>query len=77
MAVRPWRGEGRPYFGISWGEVGSVWVCGGGGGGGGGVELLGGGGGASPATPPPPLLDETLLEGIMKILWNHAPVVVV
>ena len=64
-----------PYYGISWGEVGSVWGCGGGGW---GVELLGGGGGASPATPPPPpppLLDETLLEGIMKILWNHAPVV--
>ena len=38
------------------GEVGSVW-------GGGGVELLGGGGEASPETP---LLDETLLDGIMK-----------
>ena len=47
VAERPWRGEGRPCnYGISWGEVGSVW-------GGGGVELLGGGG-ASPATPPPP-----------------------
>ena len=85
MAVRPWRGEGRPYnYGISWGEAGSVFGRGGGGGGGGGlscnhiavspfwkgggggggVELLGGGGGVLPLRPP--LIDETLLEGIMK-----------
>ena len=51
LAVRPWRGEGRPYnYGISWGEV----------------ELLGGGGRGGELPLRSPLLDETLLEGIMK-----------
>ena len=50
VAERPWRGEGRPCnYGISWGEVGSVW---GGRGGEGGWSCWGEG--ELPLRPPPP-----------------------